>query len=219
MCRFFISKGPLDLSAALKLAAKYDPYKQDEKKQHGDGWGFVAASATDFIHYKSGRPAWEDPVVVPMKEAVLAHVRAASLGEPKGPAHAHPYLVYTPDGRILFVAHNGSVDKNAMAAEISVDPSLYTDSYILALFIARRWHLPQRAFEEALLYAKTALNVAVLEFPSLKAHVYTFYKGSREYYALYLIETKDAKAVVSSTLMRHIDLPGRELENGTYLVF
>jgi predicted glutamine amidotransferase len=219
VCRLYISKGPIDLSHALKLAARHDPYMPSEKKQHGDGWGFAAASRAGFMHYKSGIPAWEDPTAVPLREVVLAHARAASPGEPLGPAHAHPYMVYTPDGRILFVAHNGSVDKKAMAAEVGVDPSLYTDSYVLALFLARRWEAPQRAFEDSLRYVKTALNVAVLELPSLTAHVYTYYRGPREYYALYLIEEGEAKAVASSTLLRHLEARGRELENGTYLKF
>jgi predicted glutamine amidotransferase len=219
VCRLYISKGPIDLSRALKLAARYDPYRPHEEKKHGDGWGFVATSKTDFIYYKSGLPAWEDPTSVVMKDAVLAHARAASPGEPIGPAHAHPYMVYTPDGRILFVAHNGYVDKRAMAAELGIDPSRYTDSYVLALYLARRWDAPQEAFKETLKYVKTALNVAVLELPDLTAHVYTYYKGPREYYALYLVETDDAKAVVSSTLLKYLDIKGRELENGTYLKF
>jgi predicted glutamine amidotransferase len=219
VCRLYISKGPIDLSRALKLAARYDPYRPHKEKKHGDGWGFVAASKTDFIYYKSGLPAWEDPTSVVMKDVVLAHARAASPGEPIGPAHAHPYMVYTPDGRILFVAHNGYVDKGAMAAELGIDSTRYTDSYVLALFLARRWDAPQEAFKEALKYVKTALNVVVLELPDLTAHVYTYYKGPREYYALYLIETDDAKAVVSSTLLKYLDLRGRELENGTYLKF
>ena len=219
MCRLYISKGPIDLSRALKLAARHDPYMPSEKKQHGDGWGFAAASRTGFVYYKSGLPAWEDPTVIPLKETVLAHVRAASPGEPLGPAHAHPYMIYLPDGRVLFVAHNGSVDKKAMASDVGVDPSPYTDSYVLALFLARRWEAPQRAFEDALRYVKTALNVAVLELPGMTAHIYTHYKGPSEYYALYLIEEGDARAVVSSTLLRHLDMRGRELENGTYLQF
>jgi glutamine amidotransferase len=219
VCRLYISKGPIDLSRALKLAARYDPYRPHEEKKHGDGWGFVAASNAGFIYYKSGLPAWEDHTSVVMKDAVLAHARAASPGEPVGPAYAHPYMVYTPDGRILFVAHNGYVDKGAMAAELGIDPSRYTDGYVLALFLARRWDAPQEAFKETLKYVKTALNVAVLELPDLTAHVYTYYRGPREYYALYLVETDDAKAVVSSTLLKYLDIRGRELENGTYLKF
>lgn len=215
MCRFYISKGPIDLSKALKLAAKYDPYKPPSGGQHGDGWGFVAASPHGYILYKSGRPAWEDPTPVPMREAVLAHARAASPGEPTGPQHAHPYAVETQDGRVIFVAHNGSVDKAAMGHGLGLDPSAYTDSYVLAKFLAKRWHDPQRAFEEALPYVKTALNVAVLEFPTLDAYVYTYYRGDRRYYALYMVKTAGAAAVVSSTLTRYV--PGVELENGAFL--
>jgi hypothetical protein len=40
--------------------------------------------------------------------------------------------------------------------------------------------------------------VAVLELPDMTSHVYAYYRGLREYYALYLIETDSAKAVASS---------------------
>ncbi|MEZ0319589.1 MAG: class II glutamine amidotransferase [Pyrobaculum sp.] len=203
------------MSNALKQAAKYDPYKPAGDRQHGDGWGFVAASPHGYLFYKSNRPAWEDPTPVPMREAALAHARAASPGEPKGPQHAHPYAVETPDGRVLFVAHNGSVDKAALSHDVGLDSSAYTDSYILAKFLAKRWHDPQKAFEKALPYVKTALNVAVLEFPMLDAYVYTYYRENRQYYALYLVKSGSAVAVVSSTLTRYVH--GEELGNGVFL--
>jgi len=37
--------------------------------------------------------------------------------------------------------------------------------------------------------------VAVLELPDMTSHAYVYYRGLREYYALYLIETGDTKAV------------------------
>lgn len=219
MCRLYISKGSIDLSNALKLAAKYDPYMPSDRKQHGDGWGFVAMSQREFFYYKSGLPAWEDPTVVPMREAVLAHARAASPGEPVGPAHSHPYMAHLDDGRIIFVAHNGSVDKKALAAELGIDPTGYTDSFVLTLFLAKNWGNPDKAVENAMRYVKTALNLAVLEFPSLRAYAYTYYRGPREYYAMYLIKKGGAVAVVSSTLLRHIEYSGEELKSGTLLAF
>jgi glutamine amidotransferase len=53
----------------------------------------------------------------------------------------------------------------------------------------------------------------------MTSHLYAYYRGLREYYASYLIETDDAKAVASSILLRHLDLRGRELESWTYLKF
>ncbi|WP_309544096.1 hypothetical protein [Pyrobaculum aerophilum] len=61
MCRLYISKGSIDLSNALKLAAKYDPYMPSDRKQHGDGWGFVAMSQREFFYYKSGLPPGRIP--------------------------------------------------------------------------------------------------------------------------------------------------------------
>ncbi len=219
MCRLYISKGPIDLSNALKLAARHDPYMPSERKQHGDGWGFVAASPHGFVYYKSGLPAWEDPTVVPMRDVVLAHARAASPGEPRGPEHSHPYMAYLGDGRIIFVAHNGSVDKHALSAKVGLNPSYFTDSFVLTQFLARYWDDPRRAVEEATYYVKTALNIAVLEYPTLRAYVYTFYRGPREYYAMYEVRAGGARAVVSSTLLRHLDHQSVELENGTFLTF
>lgn len=216
MCRFYIAKGAVDLSKALKLAARRDPYS--ERGSHGDGWGFVAAFQYGYIAYKSGKPAWEDPMEIPLGEAVLAHARSASPGEPLGAAHAHPYIVTTRNGRVLAIAHNGSVDKWRIPS--SLNPEHFTDSFILANYLAERWDDPRMAVESALPYVKTALNLAILEItPALKAYVYTYYRDRREYYALYLIRGGGYTAVVSSTLLRYLEVEATELENGTFLEF
>ncbi|AFA38301.1 putative glutamine amidotransferase [Pyrobaculum oguniense TE7] len=210
MCRLYLSKGSVNLSKALKFAARYDPYAPSEKKQHGDGWGFVAATRLSFMYYKSAAPAWDDPIPVPMWEAVLAHARAASIGEPLGAEHAHPYAVHLPNGGIIFVAHNGSVDKYSLAAEVGIDPNRHTDSYVLALYLARHWDDLEKALDNvANLYMKTALNVVILEYPSLRAFAYSRYKGNRNYYALYILNAKYYTAVVSSTLLQILGRGGR----------
>lgn len=220
MCRLYLSKGSVNLSKALKFAARYDPYAPSEKKQHGDGWGFVAATRLSFMYYKSAAPAWDDPIPVPMWEAVLAHARAASIGEPLGAEHAHPYAVHLPNGGMIFVAHNGSVDKYSLAAEVGIDPNRHTDSYVLALYLARHWDDLEKALDNvANLYMKTALNVVILEYPSLRAFAYSRYKGNRNYYALYILNAKDYTAVVSSTLLRYLDVEGEELAQGELLTF
>jgi len=217
VCRFYIAKGPVDLSRALRLAAKYDPYAPGERKQHGDGWGYVAVLGRGYMYYRSEAPIWEDPTPIPMGEVVLAHARAASPGEPLGVQHAHPYMAYTPDGRLIFLAHNGSVDKKAIAQQLGLDPAPYTDSHILALYLAKHWDNPQAAVEKALPYVKTALNIAVVELPGPKAYAYTYYRGEGEYYPLYLLRLGVGKAVVSSTLLRHVDADATGLEKGTFL--
>jgi glutamine amidotransferase len=224
VCRLYASRGPVDLCRALKLAARYDPYSPDPERRHGDGWGFAVVQGPRVFYYRSSIPAWEDPTCIPAGDVVLAHARDASEGEPVGVLHAHPYMVHADDGRTLFVAHNGSVDKRALAPLAGVgSPELHTDSFVLALFLARRWHAPERAIEEALKYVKSALNLVVLELPGARVHVHAYYKDSqnRKYYALYLARGGGAVAVMSSTLLRHIDADRfeiRELESGTYLV-
>ncbi len=75
---------------------------------------------------------------------LVLHARRAGRREPRGTLNAHPFhAAYTaPWGPgEVFLAHNGGVDKAALAGEAGVasgDTSLYTDSHLLALAIARR---------------------------------------------------------------------------------
>ncbi|AEA12446.1 glutamine amidotransferase class-II [Thermoproteus uzoniensis 768-20] len=228
MCRFYIYSGvpQEDLHRALRLAAERDPYAPGGF-QHGDGWGYaVYTMGGSLAYYRSARAIWKDPHVPPLGLAGLAHARAASKGEPLGLLYAHPFQAETPDGRVIYVAHNGSVDKTALAAALGLDPKLFSDSWLLALFLAARWADPEAALAEALKYVKTALNLAVLELPGPKAYAYSYYRLPEgpdrdvyeRYYRLYRVRGNGWEAVVSSTLVRHIGGAPEPLELGRLYV-
>lgn len=223
MCRFYIYSGvpDRDLHKALALSAERDPYAPGGFR-HGDGWGYAVYLMNGSVaYYRSPLPIWEDPHLPPLGLAGLAHARAASPGEPRGLLYAHPFQVQTRDGRILYVVHNGSVDKTALARSLGVDPSGFSDSWLLALFLASRWDDPKAAVDEALQYVKTALNIAVLELPGPRAYAYSYYElpeGDSEryarYYALYRAVGDGWEAVMSSTLTRHVEARVEPLERG-----
>ncbi|MFB6490115.1 MAG: class II glutamine amidotransferase [Thermoproteus sp. AZ2] len=223
MCRFYIYIGPPDedLDRALKLSAQRDPLapraSPDRPFQHKDGWGYAVYLLNGSIaYYRSGRPIWDDPHIPPIGLAGVVHARAASGGEPLGAAYAHPFLAYTRDGHLLFVAHNGSVDKQRLAAELGKDPNRYSDSWLLALFLADRWDNPDAALEEALKYRLTALNLGILEVgpEGPKAYAYSYFEGGGEYYKLYIVRGRGWAAAVSSTLARYIEAEREEVELG-----
>lgn len=219
MCRFYIYIGhpDEDLDRALRLAAQRDPLAPRAPIQHGDGWGYAVYLLNgSTAYYRSALPIWEDPHIPPMGLAGVAHARKASNGEPLGVAYAHPFLAYTRDGRLLFVAHNGSVDKSRLAAELGKSPDKYSDSWLLALFLADRWDDPEVALREALKYRRTALNLAILEVgpEGPKAYAYSYFEEAGEYYKLYIVRGRRWTAVVSSTLARYIKAEREELELG-----
>ncbi|CCC81791.1 class II glutamine amidotransferase [Thermoproteus tenax] len=215
MCRFYIYTGAPeeDLHRALLFSAHRDPLAPGGI-QHKDGWGYAVYAANGSVYYyRSPLPIWRDPHAPPIGAAALAHARAASPGEPLGALYAHPFLVHTADGRALFVAHNGSVNKGVLAKMFGVDPDRYSDSWLLALFLASRWDDPLEALKEAEALTRTALNVAVLELPGPRAYAYSYTAvDGGEYYRLYLVRGDRWEAVVSSTLVRHLETPAVPLE-------
>ncbi len=228
MCRFYIYSGvpQEDLHRALRLAAERDPYAPGGF-QHGDGWGYAVYTMDGSLaYYRSAKAVWRDPHVPPLGLAGLAHARAASKGEPLGLLYAHPFQAQTPDGRIIYVAHNGSVDKKALAEALGLDPKPLSDSWLLALFLAARWGDPEAAVAEAARYVKTALNLAVLEVPGPKAYAYSYYKLPEgperdlheRYYRLYGVRGEGWSAAVSSSLARHIEAAKEPLEPGRLYV-
>ena len=72
---------------------------------------------------------------------LLLHSRRASRRSPRGTLEAHPYQAKIPlAGGVaeLYLAHNGGIRHEEMAKSLGLDPSEYTDSHVLALWIAER---------------------------------------------------------------------------------
>jgi len=151
-------------------------------------------------------------------EAFLVfHVRRAGRREPRGSLNAHPYRVSAMlrGGVVeLFVAHNGGLRKDELASLLGVDASSYTDSHLLAAWLARRMEEGAdlvEALGEGYRFVKSGYDVAVLGLRDRLRGVEPWLlfaagmaRGLDEarvrYYAPYGFESDGAAGYVSSTV-------------------
>ncbi len=149
------------------------------------------------------------------KYIVVLHARKAGRGEPRGPLHAHPYRVEveTPNGPLeLYVAHNGGMDKEELAATLGLPPARYTDSHLAALYLARSLSEGStllEAYRSLKRYVKetSALDTAAMLWPRLYL---TGYVRPREehryrYYQPFMFEGDRIIGYVSSTVKQYAD--------------
>ena len=214
MCRMLAYKGEdkEELKGFLEClvkAAEKDPITGDV---HGDGWGIVAYTTSGtLIHYRSSLPIFKDKKVFDLisflegKMWVIVHARLASQKELVDARFSHPYLETTPN-ELIYIAHNGSVDKELLGKEMGLDPKLMVDSELIGKFIAREGISRLDRLKE---YTKSALNLFILRIPRDKSsppslYYFNYYnedyvkkKGiPSEYYKFY----KKGNAVFSSSL-------------------
>ena len=146
---------------------------------------------------------------------LVLHSRRASRGTPRGTAHAHPYPVTVASEAgpaTLYLAHNGSVHKEPLAGQLGVDPEPYTDSNLLALWIAGRLRegaTLEEALREGARWVKRAYVVAALLHSSkgpVLAYASTLPRGlderRRRYYKPALLEGEGLRAMASPTIAR-----------------
>ncbi len=165
-----------------------------------------------------------DLVASSSKGVLVAHARRASRGEPRGTFHAHPYL-HTVAGRhgyrLIALAHNGGIDKAPLASLLGLDPSSYTDSGILAAWVARQVSYGltvEEALREARQYTRTALDVLVLEATgnSYRLHVHGYVRRDLgreriEYYKPYTFDASELQGYASSTIVELAQARGLDL--------
>ncbi len=232
------------LTMGLVEASAYDPYLEAASKgkrvSHGDGWGLaaigIARGRPVVLNHKSILPIYNE-----MSRSILElfmdrlgmydelylaiHARASSRGEPYGAEYAHPYRVDTEFGAIWFV-HNGGVDKVSIARELGLSPWLYTDSQMLAIYIAKRLercatklddldscvasiYRDARRFLSTCSALHTGLLVLYQDAARLYASAYVaeWDKCNDEkklYYQLYSFAKPSIVAMASSTLMLYV---------------
>ena len=103
---------------------------------------------------------------------LILHARRAGRREPRGTVHAHPYheTVHTRDGPVeMWLAHNGGLKKDRLAEEFGVEAASYTDTGLLAAWIARRAEEGKsiaEALREGYKHVKSAYIIAVLTLAS-----------------------------------------------------
>lgn len=197
--------------------------------RRGGGW-VVRHSRLDAAPVLAGKEAcqanieameWEAAVLDALLEGVddavlLLHSRRASTGMPRGPMNAHPFKaeVLAPSLRgELYLAHNGSVDREALAGELGVDAGGYTDSHLLALWLARRLAagagLAEALGEGGAKFTRTAYIVGTVLLAGGRAELVAasilpegLDSERREYYRPYILRAPGFSAVVSPTLVK-----------------
>ncbi|MEM3186413.1 MAG: class II glutamine amidotransferase [Conexivisphaerales archaeon] len=224
------AKGFLD---ALISASRNDPFNNG--KSHADGWGAALCFKDEYFTVRSSQPIFSDSnassLLRPAKERVtgIFHARKAAKGEPAGaPFDSHPFAVSIGED-IVYLAHNGHIDKRKLQSEVGLDVSKMNDSEVFAHFVARQ----AQDFEEALqtgiemvheyhaLYS--ALNLVVLRIEregGLHVYYYNDFKEKELYYRLFLYNSNGQKAVMSSSvafISGLIDGKGKIVDKNTSL--
>lgn len=236
------------LYESLVKAAHKDPHSVrlfgEDEESHRDGWGVLSAEVGGegverYMVYRSLKPIFEDEIPWNAMErrnpgAEILHARAASTGMPVNMFSVHPVEAQSPKGYRIFLAHNGSMDKDGLARAVGASETelqLYNDSYFLARFLAAG--LEDLSGGEALLraskYTETAMNLAFLFLsPQEQLLVVGSYyrlrdkpRERRNYYKLYMGYGDGFIVYASSTIVDYYNpAPGLiewvEVPNGGF---
>ncbi|MFP3260909.1 MAG: class II glutamine amidotransferase [Sulfolobus sp.] len=209
MCRMLAyhgnNKAELErLVGCLIRAANKDPLRNGVK--HGDGWGIVAIDSEGIIYYRSKNPIYTEANLLTSligklkgEFKVIIHARQASDKSLVSSYYSHPYMDYN-DKFIIYLAHNGSIDKDKLSSSLGIDASKMVDSELALKYILLKGLDSVKELES---YTQTALNLFLLVIRrgkdpiSAKLYYYNYYKKlGDEYYKLYV----NGNAVYSSSL-------------------
>ncbi len=196
-----------------------------EKYDAADGLGVGEESCRanlEALGWAAGRVS--ELVASSGRGVLVFHARRAGRGEPRGTVHAHPYLhvVAGRHGyRFLALTHNGGIDKGPLAALLGLDPGAYTDSAVMAAWVARQASYGvgvREALDEVRQYVKSALDVLVVEAwgGGYRLHVYAYLPrgldGARlDYYRPVFFEAEGVAGYLSSTVADLAEREGLEL--------
>ncbi len=118
-------------------ASRYDPLIPGAPGGHNHGWGMALYTYNNMFYYRSGNPLYTEPRIINTVTGIsgsglgVAHIRRAGPSEPLGLVHAHPYMDQI-NGTLLFLAHNGGLLKDKLAAMIGYKGDLdkVTDTFL-----------------------------------------------------------------------------------------
>jgi len=260
MCRILVYSGRTIVDPIGKYikafidASENDIYleKISRFKSHGDGWGIVALGITKgkttVLYYKSILPIYHqisreiiDLFINRMSRIdeiyLLQHSRLSSVQEPYGEVFTHPFEIRVNKEITLWFIHNGGVDKYALSNEFeNVNPILYTDSWIAAMYIGKVLgncisgvndvdKCVVEAYEGLRKHTLSALNTGLLilyrDKPFLYASFYHVNYDSlsidhKNYYTLHYYQGENNALIVSSTVKHYVDVELKPLEQGLY---
>jgi len=222
------------------------------EKSHSDGWGFLGYNIekSSVSHYRSMTPFYEDDLDIldGWLESVdgdivfLLHVRAGSPNMAKNIFSVHPIYIESPSGSQIYLIHNGTLYKEALARLIGEDVNsprykIYNDTYYVGRLIA-----DMKVFSSAKLqnileilrqpkYLYSAFNFGLLWLSEktnflIVGPLYRRDKGSQliDYYRLYKVEEEGYDLYISSTNREWLEKRGfkfgfREVDNGFITIY
>jgi|ECHhosMinimDraft_1075155.scaffolds.fasta_scaffold00757_6 predicted glutamine amidotransferase len=211
MCRMFAYYGSsrerlLTLMDCLRQAARRDVLIPGGAGSHDDGWGMVILTKEGVLHYRSGKPVFEDQVEIPRfhgEVMAIVHARKAADGQPVGSHFSHPF-VESNDRFTLYMAHNGTVRKeelgNIMLAQFGVklDVGQLVDTEVALKFVMAKGDL-QEAVRELMGYTKTALNLFLLKVQRSR-------QASLLYLSHYNADYPKSRGLSEEDYRRYVDL-------------
>jgi len=226
---------------SLVNAAKCDPYLQSLKASsysHDDGWGRVLVQINkggiSVTKYRSLTPIFEErEKVIPRNVSGIivdiVHARKRSKNMRKNLISTQPIEVLGSDGSIIYVAHNGTLDKQALIDMIQLKiPEEVTnkcsDTCLLAFYLSRRPSdiLTRDLLDKLEKITVSALNLIILKLLDKEVKVFfgSYYKKNHDYYKMYLGIYKDNYIIASSTLIDFYkfskEVEWNVIENGKY---
>ena len=201
--------GSLRASARNDTVAARVPFKLS---CHPDGWGYVVSSEAGLAYYRSDRPIYEGQPVVPETDGrihAIFHARKALDGTPVQKRFSHPFMEQTQSD-LVFLAHNGSVDKGRLERELGFSGSA-VDSELALRFALKTRSLEEGTKElEGYTEMNGGLNLLILRVDKngvdTELFVKQFYRREvgkpdmTDFYQLYYQDLPGGRAVFSSTL-------------------
>ncbi|MEM3851929.1 MAG: class II glutamine amidotransferase [Methanomassiliicoccales archaeon] len=213
------------LGSALRRAAQHDVFSKG--KSHGDGWGYAAVSDAHEICSRSIKPIYEDVLPNFGSELLgcLFHARLAAKGEPRRSClNSHPFTAHLPEG-VLYLTHNGQVDRQKVAAKFGVAQNGRTDSEIMTLALEKIEGTYEERFANVMEYCGREAKIGSVIVMAL-LHMYTggFVlllnvdpEADGSYHRIYeLTDDENNFAWMSSSIafeLKKIDIQGREQDS------
>jgi predicted glutamine amidotransferase len=195
-----------ELHSGLKRACENDPTLAGIAKdcsRHCHGWGYVIHAANGLFHYRTAKSIYEDDAELPKLEGdirAIFHGRFASDESLVANIFSHPFVAST-DEEILFLAHNGGVSPDHLAAR-KVDSEWALDQIVQAGGL-------DQALAKLKEHTISSLNLLVLSIArsngtpatlrGLNYFKFREEKAKANYYTMYLGTMPGGRAFVSST--------------------
>jgi predicted glutamine amidotransferase len=220
MCRMFGFKGSSLLANKLQnslINAARSDYFSKNRISHDDGWGSVWYSKESQFLLRSRIPIFKDKRAVKFFPnnttaiCALSHARKAAPNEPiRGSFDSHPFSTHAGED-LVYVAHNGHIDKSKLIARLELDTSKLNDTEAFTFLLEKMTGNVETRLKSSIDFVNEsdamlgALNLFVLSVKRNGEHdlfYFSDFPGGKNdlYYTLYTYSYNRNKAVMSSTV-------------------